>query len=411
MDINLERIKHDIETIGSFSSNSGAGITRFSYSESDRQAREYLLIQFKNLGLKITIDGVGNIIARLEGTETDAPPVMTGSHIDTVLHGGLFDGVVGVVGALEVVRVLIEEKIRTKHPIEIVIFVEEEGSNFGSTMAGSKTMIGKYSVQKLKELKTDEGLSMYDLSKKMKFNPEDAEKFVVQPGDIKSMIEMHVEQSVILDIEKIPIGIVENIAGIKTFKIECKGISNHAGATPMHLRKNPMQAAAELICEIEKIVKEKANNTTVGTVGKIICYPNVSNIIPETVIFTLDIRDIDPEGINITVKEVKKKMKEVTVLHGVKLGIQLIGEADPIKLSTEVINTIEEAANEMGVTYKRMNSGAVHDSSLLADVTNVGMIFVPSINGRSHVPEENTNYLDIKLGCELLLRAILKLAN
>lgn len=411
MNVNIGRIINDVETIATFSSDKGPGITRFSYSKADKLARKYLLNQFKKLGLSVTNDAVGNIRARLSGKDPEAPPVMTGSHIDTVMTGGKFDGVVGVVGALEVVRTLVEKNIQTKHPIEIVIFVEEEGSNFGSTMAGSKALIGKYSVNDLKNLKNDAGFSMYDLAKNFGFNPDDLEEASIKPGDIKAMIEMHVEQSVVLDNEKIPIGIVERIAGIKTCKIEIKGVSNHAGATPMYMRNDPMQAAASIIREIDRIVKTNTNGTTVGTIGKIDCYPNVSNIIPEKVCLYLDLRDVDSDGIFLAMEKIEKFLIKAENQYGVIINKKLIGEADAIKLSPKITDILKETAKKMEINYKIMNSGAVHDSSLLASVTQVGMIFLPSIGGRSHVPDENTKFEDIEIGCELLFNSIQNLAN
>ena len=198
---------------------------------------------------------------------------------------------------------------------------------------------------------------------------------------------------------------------LKTYTIEIEGVSNHAGATPMHLRNNPMSAAAEIIAQIDGIVTQKANAATVGTVGRIICEPNVANIIPERVVFTLDVRDVDPQGIEITVAEIEKLLDVTAQKHGVKRQMTLVAEAAPIKLADEVVKIIEEEAGLRGINYKLMNSGAVHDSSLLADITSVGMIFVPSVDGRSHVQYEKTEFEDIKQGCDLLLGAIYNLAG
>lgn len=411
MQTNISRIKNDIITLSQFNSTPGNGVTRFSFSQEDKKAREFLVRRFKELNLQVITDPVGNIRARLAGTNPNAPVVMTGSHIDTVLNGGIFDGVVGVVGALEVVRVLVENKIQTKHPIEVVVFIEEEGSNFGSTMAGSKSMTGKYSLEDLKKIKTDSGLSMYEMAKNSYYEVDRLDEFVIKPGEIKAMIELHIEQGAVLDVENIPIGIVGAIAGIKVFQIKVAGVSNHAGATPMHLRKDPMPAAARMICELERLVKENYGFATVATVGKMLCYPNVSNIIPALVTFILDIRDVDPDGIDTCMQRFKGKLEDISRAYGVKTELNLMAETKAIKLSSMVIDVIETCAKDLGFSYKKMNSGAVHDSSLLAQLTEVGMIFVPSVEGRSHVAEEKTDFKDIKLGCDLLLKSILKLAN
>lgn len=411
METNLNRIIKEIELFSNFNSTPGKGVTRFSYSDADKEAKNYLRQQFESLDLEVTIDAVGNIRAKRKGTDVNAPTVMTGSHIDTVLYGGKFDGVVGVAGAMEVIRVLNENSIPTRHPVEVVIFVEEEGSNFMSTMAGSKVMIGKYGPKELKKIVNDKGVSMYEMAKSAGFSPEKTQDFIIKPGEIKAMIELHIEQAAVLDVENIPTGIVQAIAGIKTYTIEIEGVSNHAGATPMHLRNNPMSAAAEIISQVDTIVTQKANATTVGTVGRIICEPNVANIIPAKVVFTLDVRDVDPKGIDIAVSEIERLLDSTARKHGVKKQMTLVAEAAPIKLADDIIGIIEEEAKRRGIKYKLMNSGAVHDSSLLAGVTSVGMIFVPSVKGRSHVQYEKTDFEDIKQGCDLLLGAIYKLSS
>lgn len=411
METNIERVKRDLYTISQYNRTPGEGYTRFSYSPEDAKTREYLMKEFINFGLKVTVDAVGNIRARLEGMDSDAPVIMSGSHIDTVLHGGMFDGLVGTIGALEVVRTIIENKIKTKNPIEVVIFSEEEGSNFGSTTVGSKAMIGKYGVEDIKELKTNEGISMYEVVKNFGLEPEKIVDYVLKPEEIKAMIELHIEQSVVLDLENIPIGIVEAIAGIESYEIVLTGVSNHAGATPMHLRHDPMAAAAKVITAIERIAKESNSFSTVGTVGKIICEPNIFNVIPGRVLFTLDARDVNPKGIEELVQGTEKILNEVVQTYGITASMKRISESKVVEIPSEIVHIIEESADELGILYKRMNSGAVHDACILAEITDVGMIFVPSINGCSHVPEEKTGFTNIKIGCDLLLNTILKLTT
>lgn len=411
METNLNRIREHIEKFTEFNATPGKGYTRFSYSLEDQDARSYLIEKFKDLGLKVQVDAVGNIRARLEGQNPELPPVLTGSHIDTVLNGGKFDGVVGVVAALETVTVLVETGVKTKNPIEIIVFAEEEGSNFGCTMAGSKALVGKYKIEDLKNLKNEKEVSMYEKVKAFGLNPENLEEYVIKPGEIKAMIEMHVEQSLVLETAGAAIGIVDAIAGGKWFRVDLEGVGNHAGATPMELRKDPMVAASKMICEIDRIVREKALSTTVGTVGRIVCEPNVSNCIAQKVTFTLDIRDVDIHGIDMAIEEVKKTIMEIANASGIKTSIELLGESEPVKLSDCAIDIIEQVTKIKTNKYKKMNSGAVHDAASLAHVTDVGMIFVPSINGRSHVPDELTNYEDIKLGSDILLQTVLKLAD
>ncbi|MBW2094526.1 MAG: M20/M25/M40 family metallo-hydrolase [Deltaproteobacteria bacterium] len=240
MSIGKERIKRDIEALSTFNTTPGQGYTRFSYSEADRGARAYLMGQFDALGLSVSVDGVGNIRARLAGANRGAPAVMTGSHIDTVRHGGKYDGVVGLVCGLEVVRSFVEEGRKLIHPVEIVVFAEEEGSNFMVTMAGSKAMTGSFSVHDLKRLVNDEGVSMYETVRRFGLNPDRLAAEVIRAGELKAMIEVHIEQEqgAVLDEEKVSLGIVEAIAGIRTFSIEVEG-----GIQPC--RRNPHAPAEE----------------------------------------------------------------------------------------------------------------------------------------------------------------------
>ena len=278
-------------------------------------------------------------------------------------------------------------------------------------MLGSKVLTGRYKLKDLKEIKNDAGVSCYQVVKDFGLDIDSIENEVLLKEEIKAMIELHVEQGRVLDSKQIPIGIVQSIAGMRVYKLTLEGISDHAGSTPMYLRKDPMVGAAEIITYLERVAKEKALPTTVTTVGRICCKPNSSNVIPRKIKFYVDIRDVKAEGIEIVTRELKNKIREVTRKRGLKYTINLLGESDCVKLSSKVIDIIENIALEKGYIFKKMNSGAVHDSAMLAGITDVGMIFVPSVSGISHCPEEFTRFEDIKLGCDLLLSAIIKLAS
>lgn len=411
METNIERIKNDIDIVTSFNRTPGNGCTRFSYSEEDRKAREYLINEMKKLGLEVRIDGVGNIRGKYNPMNSNYPSVMMGSHIDTVLNGGKFDGLVGVVSALEVIRQVKDNQISIQKPLEIIIWAEEEGSNSGITMLGSKAMTGKVKAEDLKEIKSFTGESMYDLMKEFGLDVDAIDSQVFRKDEVEYLIELHVEQGGILDSEGLSVGIVKAIAGMKTYKVTLEGVANHAGSTPMYLRNDALVGASHIITYMEDAAKNKGLGTTVATVGKIICEPNVPNIIPGKVVFYVDIRDVEEEGKDIISKELIEKVKENANLYNLKYDIELIGESPVVKLSEKVIDTIEKIAIERSYPYKVMNSGAVHDSGMFADLTNVGMIFVPSIGGRSHCPEELTRFEDIKLGCDLLLETVIRLAQ
>jgi len=411
VEANKDRIIRDIEALACLTGTPGNGVTRFSYSHEDGLARDYLVSEMERLGLEVSSDGVGNLRARLVGQNPDLSVVLTGSHIDTVRNGGRFDGVVGVVGALEALRVVKESGFVNRHPIELVVFSEEEGSNFGSTLAGSKAMVGKYSVDDIKKLKNAEGRSMYTMAKDAGYDPDTLHGGSINKQNIKAMLELHIEQSVVLDNAKKSIGVITGIAGMKAFRIVLRGTANHAGATPMNMRNDPMAAAAEVVLLVEQLVKTIGCPTAVGTVGKINCIPNVSNVIPGEVTFSVDVRDIDQEKLDAVGEALRHRVREVALRRNVSYEVDLIGESKPLLLPEEIASMLERAAISRGCSFMRMTSGAVHDACMFGALTQVGMIFVPSVAGRSHVPEEITDYDDVKRGCDVLVDALVELSR
>ena len=401
-----DRLGRHIEALARFNSTPGRGITRFSYSEQDRKAREYLLDRADELGLRVSIDPVGNIRARLEGRDPEAPPVLTGSHIDTVLHGGKYDGVVGVVCGLEALTVFKEQGFKPGRAIELIVFAEEEGVNFGAAMAGSKALVGIYSAEDLRTLTNDEGVSMYQAAERFGLEPQKMDQHVLKADQVHAMVEVHIEQSLVLDTEKIPVGIVTGIAGMKRLKVEIEGQPNHAGATPMRYRQDPMAGAAEIVSAIEHTSRSRALPTTVGTVGKIICSPNAVNVIPEKVELYVDTRDVDPAGMEIVSQALTDKLKQLVAERGLKYNLTNMGEIQPKRCSETVVAALQESADNRGIASMLMTSGALHDTAVLAGVTDIGMLFVPSIGGRSHVPEEQTDLQDITRGADVLIGAL-----
>ena len=345
METQLGRIVNDIENISSITATPGNGCTRFSYSNEDLKAREYLMEKMRDIGLAIKVDAVGNIRAKLfDENNKDNSSIMIGSHIDTVLNGGKFDGLTGVVTALEVIRVIKENNIKCEKPIELVIFAEEEGSNFDVTLLGSKALTANYTVEDLKRISNDKGNSAYEVMKKFGLDIDNLPNETLKDEEIEAMIELHVEQGGVLDKEDIPVGIVEAIAGMKTLRVSVKGVSNHAGSTPMNLRLDPMVASAELITSIKDAAIMKSFPTTVATVGKINITPNRTNVIPKEVEFFVDIRDVKEEGIECIENELKKKSIDVIEKYGVAIHIEEIGMSDVVHLSRRVTRVIEESA-------------------------------------------------------------------
>jgi len=239
-------------------------------------------------------------------------------------------------------------------------------------------------------------------------NPARIAEERLEINDVKAMLELHIEQSIVLDKNNLSIGIVEGIAGTRVYSIELIGESNHAGATPMNMRKDAMVAASKIISAVDNIVKEKGLSTTVATVGKIECHPNVSNIISGKVIFTIDIRDVDDKAMDNVLEGVICYSKKIAEEYGLECNTQPVAKLKGTMLCEKIINTIENVVSGKNYSYCKMLSGAVHDSAVMAEITNVGMIFIPSKDGKSHVPDEYTSFEDIKLGCDVLFETLLR---
>lgn len=410
MKVQSKRIRERIEKLSTFS-KTDKGVTRFSYSEEDLKARKWLEEICEDLDLSFNTDPVGNIRARLDGKNEELAPILIGSHMDSVKNGGKYDGVVGVIGALEVLSVFREENFMPERSVELIIFAEEEGSNFGTTMFGSKALIGALKTEDFKSLLNPRGKSSYEVIKDFGLNPEDMESEILKSGDIYCMLELHIEQGIVLEEEEKKIGVVDSIAGMTSLKVTVKGQANHAGSTPMKMRKDALVASSLLISKIEEIAKNKVLETTVATVGTIRCEPNVANIIPGEVTFTVDIRDVENESIEKTEKLIKEKAKEISREREVKFTVETIGKSKAIQLSEEIIESIMEATISSTNSWMKTHSGAVHDAAMMAEITPVGMIFVPSRKGYSHCQEEYTSVEDISLGTEILLKTVVDLSK
>lgn len=411
MNVSEERIMQRIEKFASFNSNEGVGISRFSYSTNDNNARKWLMEVFSELKLDVTTDPVGNIRARYTGSNPELKPIMIGSHIDSVRNGGKYDGIVGVVGAMEVLSVMRENNYTPKCPVELIVFAEEEGSNFGTTMVGSKALVGKLSLKDMNNLHNDKGQTSVEVMRNFGLTPENMDNYILKAGDVAAMMELHIEQGIVLERKKKRLGVVQAIAGMTTLTITVQGESNHAGATPMDMRKDPMCAAAVLIEKIEDIGAHQVLKSTVTTIGTISCKPNMPNVIPYEVSFTVDIRDIDADAIQTTINKIQSCAEIISAQRGVTIDFEMIGSSTPVALSPRIMDVISKSVSVCSDSWMYMNSGAVHDAAMMATITDVGMIFVPSVDGKSHNPDEYTSSADIALGCQALLSAVIELSK
>lgn len=408
MVVNENRLARDFQFITSQSSTE-LGCTRLSYSLEDLKVRKYIIEELNEIGAEVKVDSVGNIRAKYNPANLTSKSLLIGSHIDTVPNGGRYDGLTGTVCSLEVLRVMHENGIQLKHPVELVVFAEEEGSNFGVTMIGSKYMSGKLKLDDLKNLHNDEGKTAYDYiqDRGFEFHPE--KDYFVDGKNELAMIELHVEQGAILDKKGLSLGIVQAIAGMNTLQVTVKGASNHAGSTPMGYRKDSLLAASEMIYNISKLVS--AYETAVITVGKISVSPNASNVIAGETIFNVDIRDVIQENIDKISEDVEQVCNEIANNNDVEIVTKLIGSSKVVHMDESLVKVIEDQANKNNLSNIKMNSGAVHDNAMLNGIIPTAMIFVPSINGISHSPYEDTKFTDILAGAELLLLTVKELVS
>lgn len=406
----LERIERDLVELSRFNSSKDGGLTRFSLTEEDRAARNYLKSELGKLDVKIYEDHAATLFARREGTDPDAPAIMIGSHFDSVRNGGNFDGPAGVVMALEIMRTLDENNVRTKYPIEFVAMIEEEGGRFGSGVFGSRAMAGLVTYENLLANKDSEGVSMAEALEKFGFDPRRIGESKKDPSEVKAFIELHIEQGPILEKNNKDVGIVEFIVGINEFKIILSGRPDHAGTTPMDMRADALSVAAKVISKIDSYPAAE-NNGTVATVGVLEVKPGAANIVPAQVVFTVDIRSKDQDSIKRVREKIINDLEQLTDASGVSYQFVDMLNVKPVRMNEVMIGMFEESAEKLGLSYQMMLSGAGHDAMIMAAVSEVGLIFVPSKDGRSHCKEEWTDYDKLQKGIELIYDTIIKLGE
>jgi allantoate deiminase len=405
-----ERIRRDIEAMSAFTASPGQGMTRFSFSGEDRKTRDYIKDRMKEAGLTLFEDAAGSLFGRRAGSRADAPAIMIGSHFDSVKNGGCFDGPAGVVMGLEIARVLHENGIETEFPLEFAALVEEEGARFGGGLHGSRAMTGKVSREQLDSFKDRDGISVADAMKSFGLDPERIAEAVRPKGSLKAFIELHIEQGPILEAEGIEIGIVKTIVGITQQEVEILGRPDHAGTTPMDMRANALLAASEAALFLDGAAKE-AGEGTVGTVGRMEVFPGGANIVPGRVFFTVDIRSVNNGKLEGVVSSLGLFLKEMEKKYGVTASMKEKIKVAPVEMSREIFDLFSTEAEKRGYSTKTMQSGAGHDAMIMAAVTDVGLIFVPSKGGRSHCPEEWTDYEQIRKGVDVILGTVLSLSG
>jgi allantoate deiminase len=402
-----ERITHHIEELSKYTATPRNGTTRLSYSQEDLKARNYLKEQMEASGLTVREDGFGNIFGKLEGTVKDAPSILIGSHFDSVPNGGAYDGPAGVVAALEVAQLFHKKQLKPKFPLEVVALVEEEGSRFGGGLMGSRGMTGLLSEEEFKSLTDKDGISTIEAMKEIGLDPSLPKKR--DRETIKAFLELHIEQGPILEEKNIPIGVVEAIVGLTQYKVTVEGQAGHAGTTPMDRRADALFAASKIISQLPELAIKEGNGTVL-TVGRLNVYPNGANVIPDKVEFTVDIRSGKEEHVQNVISNLKKTLENHNE-NGIEITAEQCLYIQPKALNQGVRTLFKEISNELGVPYCSINSGAGHDAMVFSDVTDVGMLFVPSKAGLSHCPEEWSDAGHIAQAVEIFFEAAKKLTE
>jgi len=401
--INEQRIESRIMALSEFGKDANGKGYRVAFTKGDIEARTWFIRLMKKAGLEVSIDYAGNIIGKRKGKNPSLKPIAFGSHIDMVPDGGNYDGCVGSIGALEMVEVLNENNIITTHPLEVIIFSDEEGGTIGSM-----AMAGHVTAEGLKQ-KSQSGLTMAEGIKAIGGNPDSIQFSVRQKGDIKAFIELHIEQGGILEKEQIQVGVVEGIVGIVHWEVIVEGFANHAGTTPMNMRKDALLAASRLVIAVNEAINSVPGKQ-VGTIGKIAAMPGAYNVIPGKVTMGLEIRDLAAEKIEQLFLNIEKRAATIATASGTKISFQRQASSIRPALTDKGVQAIIAAsAKALGLTYQFMQSGAGHDSQELSLIAPVGMIFIPSKKGISHSPNEFSTAGDMANGARVLLQTILAL--
>ncbi len=404
--INGQRLQQTLEEMAKIGATPGGGVQRLTLSDEDKIARDLFVKWLKEIDLTITIDEMGNIFGRRAGTDNDLPPVMSGSHIDSQPKGGRFDGILGVMGPLEVLRTLHENNIETKRPIVIVDWTNEEGSRFAPAMVSSGVWAGALDRDWVYDRTDINGKRFEDELIRIGYKGEvPAKKWPVH-----AYYEYHIEQGPMLEREGKRIGAPKGILCLHWYDIYLEGEANQVGPTPMEGRHDALCAAAEMILQVNQLPGDMGGNM-VATVGEIQNYPNSRNIIPDKIHFTVDIRSWDDDHATKAWERLRQDFEAIAQNRGCPIRIEETWRVEHSPFDEKLVQRVLDVADELGYASHYMVSGAGHDASYMNQIAPAAMIFVPSIDGRSHVEVENTTWEDCEAGGNVLLHCLHWSAN
>jgi N-carbamoyl-L-amino-acid hydrolase len=400
--VNGQRVNDHLREISEFGKNPQGGVSRVAYSDADLKGREYAMKLMREARLDVSIDAAGNIIGRRAGNDASLKPLIIGSHVDSVPEGGNYDGDVGSMGAIEVAQTLAEKNVALRHPLEVIIFQNEEGGTIGSHAIAAGLTENELNLVTNSRKTIREGLRFIG------GDPDKLAGVVRKPGDVAAYLELHIEQGGVLYSEKIDIGVVEGIVGINWWDVTIEGFANHAGTTPMNQRRDALLAAAKYIEAVNRVVTSVPGRQ-VGTVGKIQAFPGAYNVIPGKVITSLELRDLDAAKTKTLFEKIMLEVQRIEKDTGAKFEFKQTNSTPPAPTDVRVRRVIDAAAKQLGFTTKHLPSGAGHDAQEMARLGPVGMIFIPSVDGISHSPREFSRPEDVTNGTNVLLRALIEL--
>ena len=412
--INKRRLMRDLNAIGRIGIGSHGAVTRLVFSVKELRSRQLLIHLMRQARLRITIDAIGNIFGRLNGAEANGPAVLAGSHLDTVIHGGKYDGPVGVIGALEAVRTIQENRFPIRAPLEVVCFVGEESSRFGFSTLGSSLVAGEVHARDLTNAVDQQGTKLEAVLASLGISRRKLALIKRNPKSVKAYLELHIEQGPILEAKKKRIGLVTAIAAPSRFRIVFTGRADHSGTTPMEMRKDALAASAQLIAFVENTCRKfssLAKGRVVGTVGAITIEPGVINAVPGRAELSVDIRSISRPAKARVARMVKERARAIARRRSLGVAILPIREESPVPLDKRLLRVTRRICHEKNIDFEIMPSGAGHDAMQMAKIAPAGMIFIPSQRGISHNPLEWTDPEDICLGAQLLMETMIRVAN
>lgn len=398
--VNEQRILGRINELAKIGRDEKGRGYRVAYTKGDIEGRAWFMGLMKNAGLEVSIDAGGNIIGKRKGKNPSLKPIAFGSHIDMVPDGGNYDGTLGSICALEVIEILNENKIITNHPLEVLIFQNEEQG-----LIGSQAMTGNLKKEVLDQ-KSINGLTMGEGIRALGGNPEKLWEVARKKGDLAAFLEIHIEQSKVLETRKIDVGVVEGIVGISDWNITVMGMANHAGSTPMNDRQDALIAASKLVLAVNEVVNSY-EGAQVGNVGKMSVLPGAPNVIPGKVTMSLQMRDLSHEKVMKMFADIEKRAAQIAMETRTEIGFEYLRSSMPTIASKEIQDKMMQVAKSLGISYLKMQSGAGHDTQEMARLGPVGLLFIPSKDGISHNPKEYSSPSEMANGANVLLHTVM----